>query len=256
MSVSILLYRNTKQRFYNKFTVVMTALQPVLRLIPYSVIASPTMQYSGIENYTAFMFPGLVVLINFSTCDSSGVTNYLMKSDGSSDRILIAPLARSSIVLAQLFEAVSCIFLEIGIMVALSLLFSIRFSPPLSGYLIFTSLIFLTSFFMVGLSYGVNMSLSNEVIYEAIMNAIVLPVSFLSSALFPMTSITDFLHAVISLNPFTHATQALRSLILHDRIGIGNLATVLLLFIFMGSLSFLRTHRQLEKKTNLQLKIV
>ena len=171
----------------------MTALQPILWLILYSAIASSTMQHSGIENYTAFMLPGLIVLISFSTCSSSGIMNYLMKSDGSFDRILIAPLTRSSIVLAQL---------------------------------------------------------PNEVIYETVMNAIVLPVFFLSNALFPMTGITGFLHTAINLNPFTHMIQALRSLILYGRIDTGNLTAVLLLFILMGSLSFLWACRQLEKKTN------
>lgn len=163
----------------------MTALQPILWLILYSAIASSTMQHSGIENYTAFMLPGLIVLLSFSTCNSSGIMNYLMKSDGSFDRILIAPLTRSSIVLAQLFEAVLCTFLEVGIMIALSLLFSVRFSLPLSGYLIFISLIFLTSFFMAGLSYGISMLLPNEVIYETVMNAIVLPVFFSAMHCFP-----------------------------------------------------------------------
>ena len=81
MSVFTLLYRNIKWRFHNKFTIVMTALQPILWLILYSAIASSTMQHSGIENYTAFMLPGLIVLISFSTCSSSGIMNYLMKSD-------------------------------------------------------------------------------------------------------------------------------------------------------------------------------
>ena len=136
-------------------------------------------------------------------------------------------------------------------MIALSLLFSVRFSLPLSGYLIFISLIFLTSFFMAGLSYGISMLLPNEVIYETVMNASVLPVFFLSNALFPMTGITGFLHTAINLNPFTHMIQALRSLILYGRIDTGNLTAVLLLFILMGSLSFLWACRQLEKKTNL-----
>ena len=79
---------------------------------------------------------------------------------------------------------------------------------------------------MAGLSYGISMLLPNEVIYETVMNAIVLPVFFLSNALFPMTGITGFLHTAINLNPFTHMIQALRSLILYGRIDTGNLTAV------------------------------
>lgn len=251
MRIVTLLYRNVKWRFHNKLTIVMTALQPILWLVLYSAIASSTMQHTGIENYTAFMLPGLIVLISFSTCSSSGIMNYLMKSDGSFYRILIAPLTRSSIVLAQLLEAVLCTFLEVSILIVLSMLFSVSLSLSPLEFLIFVLLIFLTSFFMAGLSYGISMLLPNEVIYETVMNAIVLPLFFLSNALFPTTGCTGFLRAAINLNPLTHMIDALRSLMLYGRIDMGNLTAVLLLFILMGGLSFLWACRQLKRKTNL-----
>ena len=197
------------------------------------------------------MLPGLIVLISFSTCSSSGIMNYLMKSDGSFYRILIAPLTRSSIVLAQLLEAVLCTFLEVSILIVLSMLFSVSFSLSPFEFLIFVLLIFLTAFFMAGLSYGISMLLPNEVIYETVMNAIVLPLFFLSNALFPTTGCTGFLRTAINLNPLTHMIDALRSLMLYGRIDMENLTAVLLLFILMGGLSFLWACRQLKRKTNL-----
>ena len=72
------------------------------------------------------------------------------------------------------------------------MLFSAAFLSPLE-FLIFVLLIFLTVFFfMAGLSYGISMLLPNEVIYETVMNAIVLPLFFLSNALFPTTGCTGF----------------------------------------------------------------
>lgn len=248
MSVFTLLYRNIKWRFHHKLTIIITALQPILWLVLYSAIASATMKDTGIENYTAFILPGLIVLVSFSTCSSSGIMNYLMKSDGSFYRILIAPLRRSSIVLAQLFEAVLCTFLEVGIMTALSLLFSVSFSLDFIGFILFAVLIFLTSFFMAGLSYGISLILPNEVVYETAMNAIVLPVFFLSSALFPTAGMEGFLSTAINLNPFTHVINALRSLMLYGSIDIDSLLPVLLLFIIMGSLGFLWACHQLHKE--------
>ena len=112
MSVFTILYRNVKWRFHNSFTIVITILQPVLWLVLYSAVAGQTMKNAGIENYTAFILPGLVVLVSFSAC-SSGIMNYVMKSDGSFYRVLTAPVRRSSIVLGQLLEAVLCTFLEV-----------------------------------------------------------------------------------------------------------------------------------------------
>lgn len=98
MIVLTILHRNIKWRFHNAFTIVITILQPMLWLVLYSAVAGQTMQNTGIENYTAFILPGLMVLVSFGACSSGGIMNYLMKADGSFYRVLIAPIRRSSIV--------------------------------------------------------------------------------------------------------------------------------------------------------------
>lgn len=251
MSVFTILYRNIKWRFHNLFTIVITILQPILWLVLYSAVAGQTMKNTGIENYTAFIFPGLVVLVSFSTCSSSGIMNYMMKSDGSFYRILIAPIRRSSIVLGQLLEAVLCTFLEVGIMGIVSLLFSVKIVTNFTSLFLAVVLIFLTAFFMAGLSYGISLILPNEVIYETVMNAIVLPFFFLSTALFPVDGIGTALAAAINLNPFTHAINTLRSLTLHGRIEIGQMIFVLILFIVMSCVSFSWAIHRLKKETSL-----
>lgn len=209
------------------------------------------MKNTGIENYTAFILPGLVVLVSFSTCSSSGIMNYMMKSDGSFYRVLIAPIRRSSIVLGQLLEAVLCTFLEVGIMCAVSLLFSVRFAVDVIGMLLIFVMVFLIAFFMAGLAYGVSLILPNEVIYETVMNAIVLPVFFLSTALFPTDEISGALKVAININPFTHVINVLRNLILYGNVKGSNIAFVLTLFIFMGSISFMWALHGLKRELRL-----
>ena len=66
MSVFAILSRNIKWRFRNRVTIVMTVLQPFLWLTLYSAVAKETMKNAGIENYTAFILPGIIVLVSFS----------------------------------------------------------------------------------------------------------------------------------------------------------------------------------------------
>ena len=244
MSVFVLLQRNIKWRFHNAFTIIVTILQPVLWLVLYSSVAGQTMRHTGIENYTAFLLPGLVVLVSFSACSSGGIMNYMRKSDGSFYRILIAPISRSSIVLGQLLEAVLCTFLEVGILGLLSLLFSVRIAADIVGIFFIVVLIFFLAFFLAALSYSISLILPNEVIYETVMNAIVLPIFFLSTALFPVDDVHGILGSIINLNPFTHAINALRTLILYGRIERNDLLFVFAIFILMGGISFgLALHR-------------
>lgn len=251
MSAFTILYRNVKWRFHNSFTIVITILQPVLWLVLYSAVAGQTMKNTGIENYTAFILPGLVVLVSFSACSSGGIMNYMMKSDGSFYRVLIAPVRRSSIVLGQLLEAVLCTFLEVGIMCAVSLFFSVRIATDITGILIIIILVFLTAFFMAGLAYGISLILPNEVIYETVMNAIVLPVFFLSTALFPSDGISGILKAAININPFTHVINVLRELILYGTVQTSRLLFVLMLFGVMGGIGFAWALHRLEKELDL-----
>lgn len=251
MSVLTILKRNIKWRFHNAFTIVITILQPMLWLVLYSAVAGQTMKNTGIENYTAFILPGLVVLVSFSTCSSSGIMNYMMKSEGSFYRVLIAPVRRSSIVLGQILEAVICTFLEVGIMSIVSILFSVKVATGLIGILLIIMLVFLTSFFMAGLSYAISLILPNEVVYETVMNAIVLPIFFLSTALFPVDEIKGVLAIAIKLNPFTHVIDALRSLILYGNIEFARILNVLFLFVIMCGISFLWAFYRLKKETSL-----
>lgn len=166
MSTITILKKNIKWRFHNRFTILITILQPILWLVLYSGVAGQTLNNTGIKNFTAFIFPGLIVLVSFSVCCSSGMMNYMMKSDGSFYRILIAPITRNSIILGQVLEAVLCSFLEAGILCLLGLFFSVNLFQNAAGLFVIVLLIFLTAFFMAAVSYGVSLILPNEMMFH------------------------------------------------------------------------------------------
>lgn len=248
MSIIPFLWRNIKWRYHNAFTIVITILQPMLWLVLYSAVAGQSMKGMGIPNYTAFILPGLIVLVSFGCCNSSGIMNYLMKRDGSFYRVLIAPVKRSSIIIGQLLEAVICAFFEVGIMFAVSIFFSVKIAAGFTGILILLLIIFLCAFFIAALAYAISLTLPNEVVYETVMNAIVLPIFFLSTALFPTESLSGALKTAVSLNPFTHVINALRSLILYGTMESFALCQVFILLVIMCVISFYWAYNRLKKE--------
>lgn len=249
MDVMPFLKRNMRWRFHNAFTIVVTILQPMLWLVLYSAVAGQSMKGAGISNYTAFILPGLVILVSFGSCSSGGIMNYLMKADGSFYRVLIAPVRRSSIIVGQLLEAVLCTLFEVGTMCLVSLFFSVRLSMGFAGLLSMLLLVSMTAFSMAGLAYAVSLSLPDEIAYETVMNAIVLPVFFLSTALFPADSLAGGLAVAVNLNPFTHVINALRSLILTGGIEPFELLRVVLVLAAMCIASFSWAYLRLQKET-------
>lgn len=111
--------------------------------------------------------------------------------------------------------------------------------------------VFLTAFFMAGLAYGISLILPNEIMYETVMNAIVLPMFFLSTALFPADDIRGILKIAININPFTHMIHVLRNLILYGTVNTNSTVFVFILFILMGSISFIWALHRLKKELSL-----
>lgn len=233
-----IIWRNIKWRVHNPLAVIIPLLQPLIWLVLYSAVAKQSLQNTGITNYTAFILPGLIVLVTFGACSSGGIINFMMKSSGSFYRILIAPLSRSSIVLGQMLEAILLSFVEIAILFVVSLFFSVTVASGIAGIALIILLVFMTAFFMSSLAYSISLLLPNEVIYETIMTAIVLPIFFLSSALFPTENLSGGLTVAVMLNPFTHIIDALRSLILGEKILFGDILPVIALFAVMCCGSF------------------
>lgn len=243
-----ILWRNMKWRFQNPISILLTIIQPLIWLVLYSAIAGQSMEDMSEGNYTAFILPGIMVLVTLACCSSGGYLNFLMKSQGSFYRLLIAPVKRSSIVLGQILEAVVLSFLEITIMLVLSMFLSVRIALGLTGLLLMLPLIFLTAFFMSGLSYAISLRLPHEAIYETIMNLLVLSIFFTSTALFPMDSITGGLKIAVMINPFTHIINCLRSLLLGSAIDWHNLLVVTSVFICLCCGSFVLALRSLQKE--------
>lgn len=245
-----ILKRAIKWRFHHSFTILITILQPMLWLILYTQIAKQSMRNLGIENYVAYVFAGLIFLVSFGACSSGGIMNYLMKNDGSFYRVIKSPINRSSIILGQILESVLCSLLEVSIMLIIGLLFGLVIYANFIGILLIFILIIIVNFCIASFTYLISLLLPNEIIYETVMNAIILPIFFLSPALFPTTEITGFFGFLIKMNPFTYAINSLRSLILENTVLYSELLLTIGIFLSLGSILFLLALRKLQNVSN------
>lgn len=244
-----ILWRNLRWRLQNPVSIIVTILQPLLWLVLYSAVANQTMNLVGINNYTAFVLPGIIVLVTFSSCSSSGIINYLNKKSGSFYRILISPVSRKCIILGQTLEAMLLSFFEIGILFVVSLFFSVRLHCGIDVALVSFVLIVLTSFFVSNLAYSVSLILPNEVIYETVMNAIVLPVFFVSTALVPEEGLHGKLQILVKINPFTHVINSLRSAILYGKVRSNEAIMSILLMMILCIIVFIISNFRLKMET-------
>lgn len=243
-----ILYRSMKWRVQNPITIVITLIQPLLWMMLYGTVGASTM-HSTTGNYNAFILPGIMVLVTFSACCGGGIINYITKNNGSFYRILLSPVKRVSIVFGQTFETVILSFIEISVLMVIALFFSVSVpSDPLS-FLSMLIILFLTAFFLSCLTYTMSLLLPNEVVYETVMNAIVLPTFFLSSALFPSETLSKNLYIVIYLNPFSHVINILRKILMNEPFPAREFFSVSLLLLILCIITFSCALYRLKKET-------
>jgi ABC-2 type transport system permease protein len=148
-----------------------------------------------------------------------------------------------------MLEAILVSFMEAAVLIVISLFFAVTVASGIAGIALMILLIFLTAFFMSGLAYSISLFLPNEIIYETIMTTVVLPVFFLSTALFPLENLSGGLKIAVLLNPFTHIINTLRHLMFRKTIVLGDILPVVALLLVMSCGSFALAMWRLKKET-------
>lgn len=236
-------WRNVKWRFQNPITIVMTLLQPLIWLLLYSTLFANTME----GNYTAFILPGILVLVVFSSAGMSGVANYSTKLDGSFYRIHISPVKRSSIVMGHILDAAVLSTIEIAVLLILSFFMSVHIATGFMGLILLLLLLFATIFFVASLSYVLSLILPNENAFYTLLSTFILPIFFVSTALLPYENIPDNFQFIVSINPFTHVIDSLRSLILTTTIDCQQYIFAAILMLVLGVVFFILSIKQLQQ---------
>lgn len=239
-----LLLRTIKWRFHHKITIFLTIVQPLIWLILYSAVAGNNQEYTG------FILPGIMVLVLFSSCSSSGMMNYVMKTQGSFYRLLRAPVHQSRIIFSQNLEAVLLSFAEILVLIMVSLLLGVRFSLNPQAILLIGALLFLSAFVTANIAYAISLKLPNELLYETVMNLIVLPLFFSSTALFPLENMQGSIRFLVLLNPFTHVINSIRALLFNQSLEGGYLLGIFGVLILLSFFCFSLSCYMLKKESS------
>lgn len=200
--------REFKKFIREKSRLVSTLARPLIWLFlvggGMSRFVSP---YEGVS-YMQFMFPGILgMTILFSSIFSS-ISIIWDKEFGFMKEILVAPVKRSSIVVGKALSGTIISTLQASVVLMLFPLLGIRlgFVSILETVCIAVILSFCIS------SLGIVIATFYESFesFSVIMNFIVMPMFFLSGAMYPVNGLPSILRLISKLNPFTYGIDALK----------------------------------------------
>jgi len=211
-AIYILWLRQLKRYVRNKSRIIGSLGQPLLFLVALGFGVGPLYQKAGHGNYIEFLAPGVIAMGILFTAIFSGVEIIWDRQFGFLKETLVAPVSRLNIMIGRTLGGATVAMIQ-GIIVFL-LSIAIGFRPmniiliPLSFVFMFLIAILFTS---IGTAIG--SMLDDMQGFQLIMNFLVMPLFFLSGALFPLNGIPQFLAIIAAVDPLSYGIDGLRETI-------------------------------------------
>jgi len=166
---------------------------------------------SGLS-YLQFMAPGIVGMVLMFGSMFSGITVLMDRQFGFLRETLVAPVSRLSIVAGKSLGGATTAVVQAIIMLGVSMLLGA--SLQLANLVVLLAFMFLISLMFVAFGVAIASLLDDMHGFQMIMNFIIMPLFFLSGALFPLTSAPAALQAISMADPLTYGVDGMRYLLL------------------------------------------
>ena len=162
----------------------------------------------GGESYLKFFFPGTVLMILLFTAIFSTISIIEDRREGFLQSVLVAPVSRMSIVLGKILGGTVLAFVQGVLFLVLAPLIGLRLTVP--GVAEACLVMFVVSFALTGLGFCIAWRMSSTQGFHAIMNLFLMPLWFLSGAIFAPETAWAGLKWVMRVNPLSYGLAGLQ----------------------------------------------
>lgn len=185
-------------------------VQPLLFLFVLGTgLSSLTAASTGGVNLRTFMFPGVLATSTLFTAMFSAVSVVWDREFGFLREMLVAPVHRGSIMVGKCLGGATVATLQGLLVLILGPLVGVPLAPLMVLGLI--AQVFLLSFTMTAFGLVIAARIQQMQAIMGIMQMLLLPLSFLSGALYPLRDLPTWLATLVKLNPLTYAVHAVRT---------------------------------------------
>lgn len=207
---------------YMKITIRMpwwslfTLIQPLIWLVIFGQLFKNISQLPGFpaNSYVDFFVPGVLIMTVLFGSSWSGVSLLREITAGTIDKMLVAPVSRTAIVLSRVLHSAVQVLAQTLIILAVSLAIGAATSINPLYISMAMLIIFLLGVGFAALSNGFAIMLQREEPLVMIGNLMTLPLMFFSTALMPENFMPDWIGYVAAINPINYAVEAVRAVLI------------------------------------------
>lgn len=165
-------------------------------------------------SYLQFIFPGMIGMTILFASIFSSISIVWDREFGFMKEMLVAPISRLSIVIGK---AISGTLISVAqAIIILVLIPFLGISLSAAQFIEVILIAILVSFCITSLGILIAVRLTSFDGFNIIMNFLVMPMFFLSGAMYPVSSMPDILRHLTYLNPLTYGIDAFKHVLLID----------------------------------------
>ena len=205
-------------RFFQQRSRLLSALvRPLLWLLVFAAGFRAALGVSIMEpygtyiTYQQYITPGLCCMIILFNGMQSSLSMVYDREMGSMKVLLMSPLPRPFLLCCKLIASALLSLLQVVIFLLFAQLVDVDI--PLMGYVSSMPAIFLIAFFLGALGLMLSNLIKQLENFAGVMNFVIFPMFFLSSALYPLWKMQEaslWLYWLCQYNPFTSCVELLR----------------------------------------------
>ncbi|MFE3886479.1 ABC transporter permease [Streptomyces lydicus] len=212
-----LVRRNLLQLRQNPAAMTDALLMPVVLTVLFVFVLGGAVDPGGDRvRYTAFLVPGLMVILGMTIAMAVGVGVNDDFRTGVMDRFRAMPIGRSSVLLAKVVVETGRMLVAIAVLLVVGALLGFDVAGHWPGLLAATALtaVFGTSLVWTFMLLGLTLRTAQAI--QGLSVLVLTPLEFGSSIFVSPTTMPDWLHAFTRFNPLTHMADAARGLALGE----------------------------------------
>ena len=233
-AIYILWLRELKRYSRSRAQIVASLGQPLLYLLVLGFGLGPVFQKAGGGSYLQFMAPGVIGMTVLFSSVFSGIALLWDRQFGFLKETLVAPVPRLQIMIGRTLGGASVAMIQ-GLLVTIVCL--IAGFRPVSLAAVPLGFLFLALIAIVFAALGtaIGSSLQDMQGFQLVMNFLVLPIFFLSGALFPLENLPRALSVITKIDPLSYGIDGLRAALI-ARTHFGSPIDLAVLAVFAAAL--------------------
>jgi ABC-2 type transport system permease protein len=161
------------------------------------------------RTYLDFMAPGIIGMVLLFSSTISGISVIWDRRFGFLKEMLVAPIPRLAIVLGRTLGGTTTAGMQALMMLVISFLLGVRL-PTTAGFLLALLFMALLGIAFVSLGVALASKMEDPHGFTLVLNFLIMPIFFLSGALFPLERLPAALKWATWLNPMSYGVDGLR----------------------------------------------